>query len=292
VNIHENVNPELIWRHIQRITEIRHPDTHPEGLRKTLTYLREVYISLGIQIEEDPFDQLGVQYPNLIGVLPGKKHREEVFMIGAHYDTVAVSPGADDNASGLAVMLETCRVLHGVTPPCTIEFVSFSMEEDGLQGSRSYAKKARALEKKVLGAIILECVGYAVGEAGSQRSPSGLPIAIPDVGNFIGIIANSASQTLCRAFEGVVSAHVPKLPKVSLVVPENGERFPDTRRSDHASFWDQGFQALMLTDTADYRNPHYHQPTDLPETLDMLFMSSISQALVAFLAELGSFAQR
>lgn len=283
------VNPELIWGHIHQMVGIRHADTNPSGLEKALGYLAETYTRYGLQIREEVFDPFGVKYPNLIGVLPGKDQADEVLIIGAHYDTVAISPGADDNASGLAVMLETARVLSGLPPGCGVEFVGFSMEEQGLLGSCSYAYRARRSGKKILGAVVLESVGYTEQRPGSQRIPPGLPISVPEVGNFMGIVGNTASADLCRAFEETITAHVPRLPKLSFLVPGNGEAFPDTRRSDHASFWDVGLPALMITDTADFRNPHYHQATDLPETLDITFMTELAQALVAFALSHKSF---
>ena len=276
------VSPELIWGHLHQLVGIRHPDTHPSGLEKALGYLGETFTRYGLQIREEVFDPLGLRYPNLIGVLPGKDPAAEVLIIGAHYDTVAVSPGADDNASGLAVMLETARVLSGLSPRFEVEFVGFSMEEQGLLGSRSYAYRARRSGKRIIGAIVLESVGFTDQRPGSQRIPPGLPLLVPEIGNFIGIVGNTASAELCRSFEETISAHVPMLPKLSLVVPGNGLVFPHTRRSDHASFWDVGLPALMITDTADFRNPHYHQATDLPETLDISFMTGLAQALVAF----------
>ncbi|MGH7275165.1 MAG: M28 family peptidase, partial [Nitrospiria bacterium] len=153
------VSPELIWGHIHQLVGTRHADTNPSGLEKALGYLAETYTHYGLQIREEVFNPFGVKYPNLIGVLPGKEQADEVLIIGAHYDTVAISPGADDNASGLAVMLETARVLSGLSPGWGIEFVGFSMEEQGLLGSHSYANRARRSGKKILGAIVLECVG-------------------------------------------------------------------------------------------------------------------------------------
>ena len=125
---------------------------------------------------------------------------------------------------------------------------------------------------------MLECVGYASHHNNSQKIPPGVPIAVPTTGNFLAVIGNERSQTLTSS---VVQAMKPHLPIVPLVVPGNGEKLPDTRRSDHTSFWEQGFPAVMLTDTANFRNPHYHRPTDTLDTLNLDFIASVADGVIA-----------
>ncbi|MCP9442683.1 MAG: M28 family peptidase, partial [Nitrospira sp.] len=134
------------------------------------------------------------------------------------------------------------------------------------------------------GAIVLECVGYASHEEGSQTIPPGVPISVPTVGNFLGVIGNHASASFTHAVAQAMSRHVPVIP---LIVPGNGELLPDTRRSDHTAFWEQGFPAVMLTDTANFRNPHYHQPSDTIETLNLDFMASVTEAVTAAILSLA-----
>jgi Zn-dependent M28 family amino/carboxypeptidase len=126
-------------------------------------------------------------------------------------------------------------------------------------------------------------VGYASEEGGSQRIPPGVPIAVPTVGNFLAVIGNQNSAALTTALSQTMNRHVPAVP---LVVPGNGELLPDTRRSDHTAFWERGFPAVMLTDTANFRNPHYHRPTDTIETLNLDFMSAVTDAVTAAVIEL------
>ena len=265
--------------HIERLTGIRHPEANADGLQRAKAYLIETFEGFGLSAEPVPFKDHGIAYPNLVAVVPGDQNPEEVVLIGAHYDTVSVSPGADDNASGLAVLLEVARSVSRRPARCTVEFVAFSMEEQGLLGSRAYSPRFLKAGPRFLGAVVLECVGFTDPRPGSQRAPAGLPIKLPDAGNFIGIIGNTASESLCRSLEAAFSTHAPDLPAVSLTVPGRGELLPDTRRSDHAPFWDIGLPALMLTDTADFRNPHYHQPSDLPETLNFTFMARLVRGL-------------
>src|SRR5207245_11656495 len=118
-------------------------------------------------------------------------------------------------------------------------------------------------------------------EEGSQQKPTGVPVAVPTVGDFLGVVGNVVSAPLVRAVEAAANLAVPELKTVSLLVPGNGELLPDTRRSDHAAFWHHGYPALMLTDTANFRNPHYHQPTDTLDTLNMAFMAQGARAVPA-----------
>ncbi|MEE8493327.1 MAG: M20/M25/M40 family metallo-hydrolase [Nitrospirales bacterium] len=202
-------------------------------------------------------------------------------IIGAHYDAVAGSPGADDNASGLAVLLEVARRLAEVSPSGPVHLIAFCLEEQNLLGSLAYAERLQARGEEIQGALILECVGYTCSKPGSQRLPAGLPIETPPAGDFLGVVGNQDSAGLLASFEKTANREVPSLKTVSLAVPGQGEAFPDTRRSDHAAFWHYGFPALMLTDTADYRNPHYHQPTDTLDTLDLEFMVRVAEAVTA-----------
>ena len=138
----------------------------------------------------------------------------------------------------------------------------------------------------ILGAIILECVGYACDEEGSQKIPPGVPVPVPTVGNFLAIVGNQNSQILTKAVAEAMQFHLSVVP---LVVPGNGEQLPDTRRSDHTSFWEEGLPAVMVTDTANFRNPHYHQPTDRLETLNLDFMASVADAVTATVMRLAGF---
>jgi Zn-dependent M28 family amino/carboxypeptidase len=206
-------------------------------------------------------------------------------ILAAHYDTVAQSPGADDNASGVAVMLEAARRLADLDRPGRWVFIGFAQEEQHCLGSTLYAIKARRSGLHIQGMIALECVGYASHKSGSQQRLRELPVAIPDVGNFLGIVGNPEAAAFKQQFENAAGCFVSDLPLVSLVVPNAGHDFPDTRRSDHAPFWDAGYPALMLTDTANFRNPWYHQPGDRLETLDLPYMAKVTKAIVAFFAE-------
>jgi Zn-dependent M28 family amino/carboxypeptidase len=199
-------------------------------------------------------------------------------ILAAHYDTVPGSPGADDNASGLAVLLDVAQRIAQKSLSRPVRFIAFCLEEEDLLGSRAYVAHLVATRQLVHGAIVLECVGYARDEEGSQKIPPGIPVTIPSVGNFLAVIGNQTSSSLTAAVEQAMRPHVSVIP---LVVPGNGELLPDTRRSDHTAFWEMGFPAVMLTDTANFRNPHYHRPTDTIDTVNLNFLASVADGITA-----------
>lgn len=225
---------------------------------------------------------MGGTYRNLVATLPAFQNATvPPLLIGAHFDTVAGSPGADDNASACAVLLEIVRDLARLRVDRPIQFVAFNLEEEDRLGSRAYAAHLREVRQDVFGAIVLECVGYATKDVGSQRCPSGIPVPVPTVGNFLAVVGNESSRILVEALIAAARRRVPELATVPLIVPGCGEALPHTRRSDHAAFWDCDIPAIMLTDTANFRNPHYHQPTDTTDTLDFQFMAKVADAVTA-----------
>lgn len=280
-----------ILAHLQALVGERHPLTAPAGLLRAEQYLTEQFTNLGWTVSIHEFQALGSTYRNVIAhhpsfVPPLTTHREprplsSSLIIAAHYDTVPGSPGADDNASSLAVLLDVARRLRDVELTRPVQVIAFCLEEDNLLGSLAYAEQLRARNQRIQGAVVLECVGYASSAPGSQQVPPGTPIEVPSVGDFLGIVGNQDSAELLGSFERAANRAVPELKTVSLVVPGQGEMLPDVRRSDHAAFWHYGYPALMLTDTADFRNPHYHQPTDTLETLDLEFIGRVAEAVEA-----------
>ncbi len=266
-------------RHLRALIGERHPTSSPAALRRAEDYLTEQFRLLGLEVSTHPFKALGDTYRNVIGTHPPLSPFP--LIIAAHYDTVRGSPGADDNASALAVMLEVARCLRDVPLSREVRFIAFCLEEEDLLGSLAYVSWLRESRQEVSGAIVLECVGYAKSDEGSQRIPPGVPVAVPSSGDFLAIVGNSASVWLATAVEGAAKERIPDLKTVTLTVPGDGELLPDTRRSDHAAFWHHGYPAVMLTDTANFRNPHYHQPTDTLDTLNPEFMEKVAHVVTA-----------
>jgi Zn-dependent M28 family amino/carboxypeptidase len=279
---------ERLRTHLDALVGERHPHTAPGRLARTESYLAAVFRDLRLEVRHHEFAALGGVYRNVVATLPAAQESPAApLLIGAHFDTVVGSPGADDNASGLAVLLEVARRLAGRPLDRPVQFVAFNLEEEDLLGSRAYAAHLRTTGQDLHGAIVFECVGFAKQDEGSQRRPPGVPIPVPGVGNFLALIGNERSRSLVESFIAAASCTVPAMPLVPLIVPGHGEGLPDARRSDHAAFWEQDYPALMLTDTADFRNPHYHQPSDTIETLDFDFMVKVTGAVTAAVCELA-----
>ena len=208
-----------------------------------------------------------------------------LLVVGAHYDTVAGSPGADDNASAVAALLELARWLGprldaAPAPRARLQLAAYDLEEYGLIGSAAHARRLTSAGTPLAGMIALEMLGFTDPRPGGQRLPPALAGIYPDTGDFIGVDGNEASAALVQAVAGAMRT-VPGLPVQHLAVPGDGRILPDTRRSDHASFWDRGLPALMITDTSNFRNPHYHQPSDRPETLDYAFLAQVTRGVCA-----------
>jgi Zn-dependent M28 family amino/carboxypeptidase len=208
-----------------------------------------------------------------------------LILVGAHYDSVPDTPGADDNASGIAAMLACARALARLDPAPHVGFVAWNGEEDGLLGSIEFVAHRRAQGDMPIAAVhVLEMVGYARHEPGSQRMPVPVPGA-PDIGDFIGLLANQRSNHLVELAARQAEAVVPELPVVGLKVYLGLEGWlPVLHRSDHSPFWKAKIPAMLWTDTAEFRNPNYHRPTDTPETLDYTFMRRVTQLIIATVA--------
>ena len=280
------VNQRLrINRHLQALVGERHPETSPRALRKTAHYLTTQFAKSGWATIGQLVNAWGKVYRNVVATkYPDQPEQGEELpplLIGAHYDTVSGSPGADDNASGLVVLLEVASRLRAWPLARPVWLVAFCLEEQDRLGSQAFASRLKAERRALAGAIILECVGFARSEAGTQQAPPDIPIAVPTQGDFLAIVGNEASRSLVTQLEQEAQRHVAQLKPLSLVVPGRGEAMPHTRRSDHASFWDAGYPAVLLTDTANFRNPHYHRATDTVDTLNLEFLFSVAATVTA-----------
>lgn len=227
------------------------------------------------------------QYANIVAMSPGYS-AQACILVGAHYDSVAETFGADDNGSALAALLVTAKMVAEYIPQKSVCFVAFNREEEGLLGSQEFVANYGSQKDKIniSQAHILEMVGYSQNFSGSQRVPPGLPIRIPNRGNFIGLIGNHRSHCLLDQTLITAKTYLPNFPVLGLKVYFKLEKvFPVLRRSDHAPFWEVGIPALMWTDTAEFRNPNYHLPTDTPDTLDYEFLRQVTQLLLASVIE-------
>ncbi len=260
----------------------------PDSLVRAANYIHSVFEDAGLSVREQDYQYYAKRVTNVLATVPATTGASSYYVVGAHYDTVPSTPGADDNASAVAVMLELAGRLRHDRLKVPVLFAAFTLEEPpayltGHQGSRVFVRSCQSNGDCVLGAIILEMVGYT---SSRQHYPfiSRWP-GYPAQGNFIGIIGNWRS----RGFGRVVLSGFRKnrnLPVESIFLPLDGRILPETRLSDHASFWDAGLPALMVTDTAFFRNPNYHLPSDTIDTLDFTFMAELVKSLELALLEL------
>jgi Zn-dependent M28 family amino/carboxypeptidase len=206
------------------------------------------------------------------------------FVLAAHYDSVEGSPGADDNASAVATLLEIAYCLQPVSLKTPLVFAAFTLEEYGFVGSQHYILEAKKNNNGFKGMISLEMVGYRDSKPGSQSYPVYVDATqYPDIGNFIAVVGNEPSAELtCQVTEGMRNSES-TLSVEQLIVPGSGIDFTEVRLSDHSPFWDHGIPAVMITDTAFFRNPNYHQATDTIETLDLEFIRDTTEAVAGFL---------
>lgn len=283
--IMDEISVEDLKRHVAALHFDRSPyDQYPD-LERAGQYIQMEMLKLGLDAKEDSFEWEGRFYRNIIAEKKGAAHPERIFILGAHYDTVPGSPGADDNASAIAVLLEVARCLQKISVESTVRLIAFNLEEYGYIGSIHYAEKAKRTGEKVLGMISLEMVGYTHPR---QNYPPYLnPEYYPQVGDFIAIIGNERSKgfldRVCASFR----KNTPQLPVEFLLVPGNGEGMEETTLSDHSPFWERGFPALMITDTAFLRNPNYHLSSDTLETLDFEFMRKVAAGVYYSMVDLA-----
>ena len=266
------VSSERLLAHIQNLNFQRYSDGE---LERTRNYITTELRKFGWTPKLERFAE-GV---NIVAERLGTDKQAGTILVGAHYDSVFQSPGADDNASGVAVVLEVARLLGTEATPRTLKLVLFDKEEAGLLGSRAFAAKKTHL-KDLQGAIIMDMVGYACYTPGCQKYPTGLPITPPsDKGDFLAVVGDTEHLPLLNSFGQNVRS--PQLPAVLTVpIPLKGLLTPDTLRSDHAPFWYQGVGAVLVTDTANLRTPHYHKPSDIPKNIDRNFFTGAAQIII------------
>ena len=257
----------------------------PQALKAAEKYVSQNFGAMGYTPERQSFSYLGQEVAN---VMAGRREASGYYILGAHFDTVAGTPGADDNASGVAVLLETARLASSLSPPLPWAFIGFTTEEPPAfatpsMGSRVYARRAKEQGETIYGMLCLEMVGYYRYEPNSQPLPFPLQyLGYPTTGNFIALVADRRSRPLLARLEQAIKSGC-HLPVSAIAIPFEGYILPESRLSDHANFWDQGYQAVMLTDTAFLRNPHYHGPGDVLANLDFDAMVELTLGLYYFI---------
>jgi Zn-dependent M28 family amino/carboxypeptidase len=261
----------------------------PGNLKAAEDYVAQNFAAMGYAPRRQGFTYMHEEVANIIA---GDENPGGYYILGAHFDTVPGTPGADDNASGVAVLLEAARLARNLSPPRPWAFIGFTCEEPPAfgtpaMGSRVYARQARRQNARISGMLCLEMVGYYSQTPYSQSLP--LPLRLtgyPTTGNFIGLVSDRRSRPLMDRLAAAIKAAC-RLPAVTLSVPFEGHILPEVRLSDHASFWDEGYPAIMLTDTAFMRNPNYHGPGDVMDHLDLEAMTELTLGLAHFIQQQG-----
>jgi Zn-dependent M28 family amino/carboxypeptidase len=261
---------------------------HYRALSAAADYIGDTFAALGYRPEEEPYLCRGNAVRNVLAHKRGALQPEDIVVLGAHYDSVHGSPGANDNGSGVAALLELARVLSREDLPCTVRYVAFVNEEQPFafspeRGSLVHARAARARGDRIRAMLSLETIGYYSDAPGSQQYPFPLSRFYPERANFIGFVGNLRSRALVWGALRAFRRHS--------VFPSEGAALPGwvtgVGWSDHWSFWRAGYPAIMVTDTAFFRYPYYHSAGDTPERIDYARMARVVAGLAAVVRELA-----
>ena len=265
---------------------VRH---RPHELAQTADYITKELSAAGYLVQRQEYDVDGTTCVNLDVEITGKTTPAEIVIVGAHYDSVANCPAANDNGSGVAGVLSLARAFSQSEHDRTLRFVAFVNEEKPyshteLMGSWVYARRCRERGEKIVAMLSLETIGYYSDRSGSQRYPSILRYLYPAIGNFIAFVGNTRYSRLVREVVRTFRRHE-KFPCLGGVLPE---AMSDIGRSDHWPFWREGYPALMVTDTAPFRFPYYHTPADTVDKIDFDRMARVIRGLRPVIAKLAS----
>ena len=262
---------------------------HHDRLVMAAEYIRTTLTSAGHEVLLQPYEVAGKICENVEAEVRGSRRPDDIIVIGAHYDSVQGSPGANDNASGVAAMLALARAFAKATPACTLRFIAFANEEPPLfqteyMGSRVYAKRSRERGERIVLMLSLETIGYYSDEPGSQHLLFPLNLIYPSTGNFIAFVSNVENGFLVRQLVG-------SFRRQAQFPSEGGalwDLIPGVGWSDHWAFWKEGFPAVMVTDTAPFRYPAYHSNADRPEFVQYERMARVVSGLHSVIAEMAN----
>lgn len=268
----------------ERNTSRRYPQ-----LNAAADHIEAQLSAAGYQVQRQTFDAGGLKCHNLEVELRGAGVPEEIVVVGAHYDSFAGSPGANDNASGTAALLALARRFVTRHPQRTLRFVAFTNEEPphfqrSTMGSWHYAARCRQRRENVVAAVSLETIGYYSETPGSQAYPPPLSAFYPSEGNFIGVVGNVGSRHLVRQIVASFRRHG-QFPSEGGAMPS---AMPGVGWSDHWSFWQQGYPGVEITDTAPFRYAHYHRASDTPDKLNFDHIARVVAGLEGVIEDLAA----
>ena len=270
---------ERLYNDVKVLTEIE-PARHylnMDSLDRAAEYVFDEFKKLGLDPEYQHFIVDGREYKNVIGAY--NKHHDERLIVGAHYDVCGDQPGADDNASGIAGLLETARMLKGNSPPLDyrIDLVAYCLEEPPYfatddMGSAVHAKFLHDHDIKVKAMICYEMIGYFSDEPGSQNFPDPVLAKLyPHIGNFVIVVGRAGEEEFTMDVKRLMNETSP-IDVQTINLPEHAYL---AGLSDHRNYWKHGYKAVMIDDTSFLRNPHYHQKSDTIDTLDFDKMTEV-----------------
>jgi Zn-dependent M28 family amino/carboxypeptidase len=297
----DQVDSNRLRSDLEFIEGIRHRTAGSIHLQEVKDSIESHFSAYNLENENSSWVWNGYTANNYVGRKPGLINDAATYIIDGHFDTVINSPGADDNGSAVAGVMEALRVLAPYNVNKTIKFIGFDLEEDGGfdSGSFTYVDDGGIPEYEIVkGVFNFEMIGYYSNSPNSQTLPNGFDILYPDAynavandnfrGNFITNVGIHYAPELIESFDNAATEYVPELRVVSVAAPQGWLVLtPDLGRSDHAAFWLSDLPALMLTDGANFRNPNYHSPNDTIGALNFTFMSNVVKATVAAVAELA-----
>ena len=243
--------------------------TKPKKLEQTVEYLTKEFDAIGYTVTKQTFQVLGLDCHNLVVEKMGGDKANEIILVGAHYDSAEGTPGANDNGSGVAALIEIARQMHGKPWSRTIRYVAFTNEEPpyfqkhGEMGSLVYAKACRQRNDNLKVVLSLETMGFFTDAPNSQKYPEMLAPFYPTTGNFIGLVSNIPSRKLLDDVSKILRSHC-EVDVQKGALPGN---LRGVGWSDHWSFWQEGYEGIMVTDTALFRYPHYHKRSDTVDKL-------------------------
>ncbi len=260
----------------------------PEGLERSALWVEDAFRQAGYEVTRQEFDVGEHTVRNIAAEIAGGERADEIVVIGAHYDSAPGTPGANDNATGVSALVELARDLKDSKPSRTIRFVAFVNEEPPFfqtddMGSLRYARACRESGDTITAMLSLETIGYYTDEPRTQHYPPFFSWFYPDCGNFITFVGNMGSRSLVRRCVGRF--------RDEAAFPSEGASPPGwitgVGWSDQWAFWQIGVPAIMVTDTAPFRYPHYHQPTDTPDKIDYERLARVVDGLAAVVGDLA-----
>jgi Zn-dependent M28 family amino/carboxypeptidase len=284
----ERITAAALQGHVAAIASREHNVFQSAALEASAQYIEKTFEGLGYVVLLQRFRSGPVEVRNIEVEVPGGARASEIVLVGAHYDSVVGAVGANDNGSGVAALLELARRFKDAGPARTLRFVAFVNEEppfyhSDAMGSRQYARRSRERGESIAAMFSLETIGYYSDDPGSQRYPFPLGFFYPSTGNFVAFVSNLASRPLLHQALASFRRHG-GIPSEGVAAPA---MIPGVDWSDHWSFWQEGWPALMVTDTAPYRYPHYHTMQDTPDKVDYERLGRVVTGLEGMLRDVA-----